>query len=379
MADPRPLLLCAIPRLDAGGPDRVMHEILHGLPRGRFRIALAVGEAGGRYFDRLPADVAPHVIGGGRYPALRLARLIDRLRPAVLFTTLRMNMTAGLALMLARHRPAHVLRQANAIAEDFAMLKRGSLVKHRIAEQATWRMLERAAAIVAQSPAMAQAIRERLPAGVRIETIGNPVDPAAIAAQAAAQHGARPAGDPAIVSVGRLAAQKGYDLLIAALPAIRAVHGGAQLTILGEGPDRAALAAQAASLNLTDVVHLSGQSDAALATVAQADLFVSSSRYEGFSNAMAEALALGTPVVATPCAGATRDLILNGRTGWLTDAIDPAAIADAVLAALAGNRAAVAAAARDHVARDYGPEAIFGAYEQLFAELAAIADTKAAA
>ncbi|MFS0738524.1 glycosyltransferase [Sphingomonas sp. 1P06PA] len=364
-SDARPLVMFAIPKLDAGGPDRVLHALISNLARERFRVALAVGEEGGRYFDALPADVAIARIGGGRYPAARLARVIDRVQPAILFTTQRMNMTAALALPLSRHRPRHVLRQANAIAEDFAALKTQSLIKHRLAEQATWAMLRRADMIVAQSTSMATAIAGRIGGRTPIATIGNPVDLALVRA-AAGQGEASIGGAPALVSVGRLDFQKGYDLLIEALCPIRARHPGAALTIVGEGPARAALTAQAASLGLSDALFLPGHSATPLAVVAAADLFVSSSRYEGFSNALLEAMALGVPVVATDCPGATRDMVIDDETGWLSPSIDAAGIANAVLRALDVDRAAVAARAQTHVAREYDVKRIVAAYERLF-------------
>ena len=92
-----PLVLFAIPELASGGPDRVIAELIRELPRDRFRVGLAVSHASGRYFSRLPADVAVYLVDGGRYPVMSFARLVDRLCPALVFTTLRMNLTAELA------------------------------------------------------------------------------------------------------------------------------------------------------------------------------------------------------------------------------------------------------------------------------------------
>jgi len=368
----RPLILFAIQELDSGGPDRVLFELLTHLPRDRFRLGLIVGKGGGRYFDSLPLDVEKTVIGGGRYPVRRLARAIDAFRPAILFTTLRMNLTAAFATMISRHRPVFISRQANAIASDFAILKQQSRIKHRLAEQVTLFSLRRADAVVAQADDMATEIARHVSPRQRIATIGNPADIPSIEALAIEQaHSvATPVGNPAIISVGRLMPQKGYDILVRALPAILEVHPGAEITILGDGAQRDALEALAQSLGVSTAFHLPGQSAQALGAVRQADLFVSSSRYEGFPNVILEAMAVGTPVAATKCPG-TGELVIDGETGWLAPTIDEQALAAAILSALAGNGAARASAARRHIERRFARNIIISAYSDLFGDMLA--------
>lgn len=368
-----PLLLFAIPELAEGGPDRVLFELLCHLPRDRFRLALAVGARGGRYFDMLPPDVAIIETGGGRYPIRGLTRAIDTLRPVLLFTTLRMNLTAPLALSLSHHRPILVARQANAIARDFAILKRQSLFKHRLAEQVTRFALRRAHALVAQSHDMADELRHLVRPKQMLVTIGNPVDLGTMSVLADAQMRiageSRLPGNPALLSVGRLMPQKGYDLLIEAMPAIRRTHPDAELTIAGEGPERPQLEEQVAALGLSGAVHLIGRSETPLALMKQADLFISASRYEGFPNVLLEAMAVGCTVAATDCPGATSELVIDGETGWLAPRVDAAAIADATCRALSGNRSKVRDAARRHLDESFSRMAVTSSYANLFSQL----------
>ena len=100
----RPKIVFAIPRLDAAGPDRVFFELLTGIDRSRYEPILVVSSRGGRYFSMLPDDIRVESIGGGRYPVMRFARVVDRIRPALVFTTLRMNLTAAGARFIQRHR-----------------------------------------------------------------------------------------------------------------------------------------------------------------------------------------------------------------------------------------------------------------------------------
>lgn len=373
----KPLVLLAIPRLDAGGPDRVFFELLCGLPRERFRLALLVQEQGGRYFEKLPTDVVVEVLTSrSRYPALRFAKAVDRLSPALVMTTLRMNTTAGLARLWQCNRQPFVARQANAIAADFAILKSTSLIKHRLAEYIVRFALRRANAVVAQSLDMATELRMELRNDQRIETIGNPVSVSDIAATALRTK-FRPAfplcGKPALVSVGRLSTQKGYDLLVEAMPTVLAQHPDAHLTICGEGDNRYELERLISKLGVTHAVSLPGQSDGIIQLLASADLFVSSSRYEGFSNAILEAMALAIPVVATDCPGATREMVIDGVTGVLVEAGSSVAIASGILRAFSGDCAALGRSGRAQVDAHFDRATIVGRYAALFEEMIASA------
>ena len=104
---------------------------------------------------------------------------------------------------------------------------------------------------------------------------------------------------PLLVAAGRLTRQKGFDLLLEAMPALLAEHPGLFLCLAGEGPERAALAAQARHLELGDRVRFLGERGDLAALFAAADLFVLPSRSEGSPYVLLEAMALGLPVVAT--------------------------------------------------------------------------------
>lgn len=366
-------IVFAIPELDAGGPDRVIYELLTGLDRERFAPILVTSRRGGRYFDALPDDVRVVVIDGGRYPALAFARAIDRIAPDLVFTTLRMNVTALAARMIQRRRPPVIARQANAIAADFAILRQTTLVKHRLAQAIIRALMRRADAVVAQSDDMARELRRDLRPSQEIAVIGNPLSLDELRHALAGQKAVATVpdrGGPAVIAVGRLAPQKGFDLLLPAFATFRARFPDANLTILGEGPERAALERQVAELGLSGCVLMPGRSEIALAEIEQADLFVSSSRYEGFSNAMLEAMALGVPVVATDCPGATRDLIVDGETGFLAPTIDADAIGAVMLRAMESDRATIGARGRAHVAKNFEKTAVVRKYQALFLRFA---------
>jgi len=375
MAEPARILF-AIPELGSGGPDRVFHELICGLDRAAFRPLLLVSRAGGRYFEALPQDVEACVIGGGRYPVWRFARAVDRLRPDLVLSTLRMNLTAAAALPLQRHRPPLIIRQANAIGANFSELRRKSGLKYSLAERVVRILLRVPDALVAQSSDMATELARHTVPTQRIAVIGNPVsieDVAAARACCAAQAAGAGRGEPSLVAVGRLATQKGFDMLLPAFAALLPEYPDAVLTILGEGPERAALEAQAERLGIRNKVHMAGQSDSVLAEVAAADLFISSSRYEGFSNALLEAMALGKPVVATNSEGGTRDMVIDGQTGILVDPVTVEALTEGLRRGLRADRAKLGDAGRSHVGSRYSRERILTDYAVLFDAVLAVA------
>ncbi|MFQ5550832.1 MAG: glycosyltransferase, partial [Gemmatimonadales bacterium] len=102
-----------------------------------------------------------------------------------------------------------------------------------------------------------------------------------------------------VVALGRLFPQKGFDLLIEAAAILRREAFEFELHIAGDGPERERLESLIGALNVTGVVHLVGEVNEPLVFLRSGDLFVLSSRYEGFPNALLEAMAVGLPVVAT--------------------------------------------------------------------------------
>jgi len=165
------------------------------------------------------------------------------------------------------------------------------------------------------------------------------------AAAAQAPEGHREKG--LLVSVGRLSPEKDHATLIRAFakldPALR-------LEIAGDGPMRDMLQSLARELGMSDRVTLTGFVTDPFPVFRRAELAVSSSRYEGFGNAIVEALACGTPVVATDCPYGPREILADGRYGLLTPVGDADALAVAITRALAAtpDRAALRARAAMH-------------------------------
>ncbi|HET7649843.1 MAG TPA: glycosyltransferase, partial [Gammaproteobacteria bacterium] len=126
----------------------------------------------------------------------------------------------------------------------------------------------------------------------------------------------------------RLSHEKGMDLLLQAVSICADLP--LNLVVIGEGPLRGALVKQAAKLGIGDRVTFAGFRSNPFVYLAAADAFVLSSRVEGFPNVVLEALACGTPVIATPCADMLADMLGVYGNGWLATAISAPALAECI-------------------------------------------------
>lgn len=198
----------------------------------------------------------------------------------------------------------------------------------------------------------------------RIRVIPNPIEPMARQASPASPDAA---GRFTIICVGRLCAQKNQQELVRAFGSLAASFPQWDLRIVGDGDDRLALQALVAELGLGDRIFLVGKSSNVPDLLAAAHLFCLPSLWEGFPNALAEAMASRLPAVALrSCAGA-RDLIEHGVTGLLGGPGELAAPL-AELMASPERRSAMGAAALAQTGR-YAPRESLQRWQSLLDEL----------
>lgn len=156
----------------------------------------------------------------------------------------------------------------------------------------------------------------------KTKTIYNPIDESYIASLKSCRCNINiEKGEFNIISVGRLTKQKGYDKLIDLMPSIVNQNPSARLYIVGEGEERIRLENQIKDLGLESFVILSGFLQNPYSMMSQMDLFVCSSRAEGFSLVIAEAMTVGLPIISMKCAGPC-ELLDNGKYGILTSSYD---------------------------------------------------------
>ncbi len=305
-----------IPTLHGGGAERVTATILRHLDRSKFRLSLIVIDGRGAVVrDQIPPDIQYIDLRCGRVRDawLRLPWRLRLMKPDVVLATV-----SHLVLALAMLRPV-LPKNVRLIGRDTVVLTENL---HNFRFPAMWsfflkKYYPKLDCMICQSQDIRQdLIRNWSFPRSRLVLINNPVDFEWVHARSLASIDdaimQRERNTIQLVAAGRLVDQKGFDLLLQAIALCEDLR--LRLTILGEGPREPALRAQAQQLGLADRVRFAGHSANPFPIIAQADAFVLSSRFEGFPNVVLESLACGTPVIATPAPGGTRE-ILEGISG----------------------------------------------------------------
>lgn len=241
-------------------------------------------------------------------------------------------------------------------------------------EQLVWNRLGRLAVLHG-----ADIVHELLPGYVervpeylrkRVRVIPNAAPSSSSAAQAKGETGQR----KTLLYLARFDGQKRPLLLLEAFRQLSGEYPDWDLVLWGHGPQEPLLRRQIKAWNLQKRIHMPGICRDAQAAYAKAQIYCLPSSYEGFPNTVLEAMCAGLPVVGfVECAG-VRDVIEHGKTGVVVQDSTPEALAAALRGLMASGdlREALGSAAQKAAAETYAPERIYGQWERLFAELAAI-------
>ena len=333
MSEEKPDLAIFVSYSGEGGVEQVINLLLRGLVARGCRIDLLLIKTRGRHLKSFPAGVnvirldADHTLTA--LPAL--IRYLRRRRPPVLMAVRHRAIKAAVLARAIARTPTRIVGQIHTTAS--AALANGKQLKKRLWMRQTRRYYGMTDLMIGVSKGVADDIRQmaRLPTE-RVVAIHNPIITPELAQLAAepVDHPWFTAHDrPIIISAGRLTRQKDFPTLLRAFALLRGQRH-CRLVILGEGKDRARLEALADELGIAADVALPGHVDNPFAWMAAADLFVLSSIWEGFGNVLAEALAVGAPVVATDCPSGPREILRDGRLGPLVPPGDAKALASAM-------------------------------------------------
>lgn len=188
-------------------------------------------------------------------------------------------------------------------------------------------VLDRLAGIFGTSPRQIRAFKAMYPTKVPDFWVPNPVRHFDNAGISDAGAGARPT---TFVSVGRFAYQKGQDILIRAFALLQKDRPDTRLRLIGYGGEEPILRGLIDQFGLADSVSLEHYPASPEIPLGSSDIFVSASRWEGWSLAICEALRFGLPVVSTDCDFGPSDILTDPRLGVLVPPGDERALADAM-------------------------------------------------
>jgi glycosyltransferase involved in cell wall biosynthesis len=322
--------LLLIPHLGGGGAERVAALLARGLSEEKYELHLGLitqAQSG----ETLPASVHLHTLGARRVRAgaIRLLRLVRSLKPDLILSGMAHLNFLVLLLRPFFPRGTRVLvRQNGTISAILAGAPWYTRVLYRF-------LYRRADGVICQSQSMAEDLARELSIPEKLLTVlPNPVDVEDIRASICLNSVPQIDLGPRLLAVGRLAAEKGHDLLLKAMVSVRREYPQASLLIAGAGPDEAALKVECHALGLDEAVRFAGYVDHPWTLFSASTLFVLSSRHEGLPNALLEAAAAGLPIVALPASGGVAELLRDQHGVWLAPVITADALAASLLTAL---------------------------------------------
>lgn len=298
----------------------------------------ATCRGGGSYEKLLPHDVRHCVldtgsINSGTVRLIRsigpLRRLIDEVEPDIVCPVLTLTtLPAIVAASRARHKAKIVLAIQNAL--EPALFTNPGLYT-RIQRKLTEKLWPKADGLIAISKGVAKDIstylQDKAPPMDVVYNVGKPL------AEELDRSGNASIDTPGdriqLVACGRLTRQKDYPTLLKAMSLLQ-TSPRPILRILGTGSDLNSLKALVSELGLDGDVIFLGFRDDVLAHMRSADVFILSSRWEGFGNVIVEAMSVGTPVISTRCPHGPDEIITDGVSGRLVDVADAGELAAAI-------------------------------------------------
>jgi glycosyltransferase involved in cell wall biosynthesis len=331
-----------LPSLCGGGAEKVMVTLAQGFCSYGLKVDLVLARAEGPYLAQVPREV--------RIIDLNVSRVLFSLpsfvgylrskRPAAILTAMD---HANVVALLARRLSGVSVRTIVSIHANLSdTIANASSLKTRISRYWIRPFYPWADAVVAVSHGVAKDLVSRtgLPLE-KVRVIYNPVVTSELfsnASKSLDHPWFQPGEPPVILGVGRLTDQKDFQTLIHAFARVRG-RRAVRLMILGEGEKRSELEALVNALELDEDVALPGFVENPYSYMRAAALFVLPSRWEGFGNVLAEAMACGTPVVSTNCPSGPAEILEDGRWGSLVPVGDVGAMAEAINIQLASDNA----------------------------------------
>jgi len=313
-----------LPSLNIGGAERVTLSVIKALDKSKYDPVLITFNSEGPLKKEVPPDVRLYSIGSKRlrYSVIKMIKLLRRLKADCIFSTLGyVNFLVLLLKRLPGLKAKIIIREAST---PTMVLKTFPAWKARLYKLLYRLLYPGADLIIAQCDNMRKDLIKNfgLKPG-KIVRIYNPVDTDAVLSGADMFIPEEFKSDEInIVAVGRLTEAKGYDILLKAFARLVKFRPEAHLYIIGDGLLKQKLICISRELKLEGKVTFLGFLNNPYPYLKHADLYVLSSRWEGFPNTLLEALVCKTKVVATDCESGPREILKDEKYGLLAKVDD---------------------------------------------------------
>ncbi|WP_415895476.1 glycosyltransferase [Neptuniibacter sp. PT34_22] len=320
-----------LPHFFSGGLEKVVLNLINNLNQDLYEPCLLLLDGNGDLLPRLNKNVAVFDLGGAKSSSgvFQLVSELNKINPDIVYAgTHATNLMLLLAKAFVKDHFYTIISEHTPLA---LLLSESKYSKIRVL---LMRCLYRYADVfVAPVPEICTEHREilHLPE-MPVKSLCNPVIPNV---SGGLDKHARPEifdrlTGPICIAVGRLAAEKQFDLLIDSFARVLETCPEANLLILGEGAERSSLEDKIRQLNLTGKVHLIGNVENPFIYYPHCTLLLSCSKREGFGNVLVEAMSEGVPVVSMDCPFGPRNIIEDKRSGLLVPLNDENAFTEAI-------------------------------------------------
>lgn len=320
-----------VPSLSGGGAERCIITMANYFADEGYDVDLLVAYSHGEYFNLLNKKVNFILLSnkGVLYSVYPLIKYLKNKNPMAIVSTLtHSNIAVVIARFFAKRNIKLILREANTPSQESL-----TNVKHRIINRLASILYPFADYVVGVSDGVVKDLLKYYPLKEsKVARIYNPtpVSKISIEAQVQTDHPwLIDKNTTVLLAAGRLSKQKDFVTLIKAFSLLRKSIN-AKLIILGDGEEKNNLINLTHHLNIHHDVDFPGFVDNVFSFMGGADLFVLSSLYEGLPGVLIQALSSGCPVVATDCFSGPREILEDGKYGYLVKVNDEQSLVNAI-------------------------------------------------
>lgn len=314
-----------ITSLGGGGAERVALNLLNNLDLKKFEVHVILTNQDGNYCKELRKEIGVSILNikRSRYAGMRIKAELEKLKPKIVLTfSIELNTIVGLFVApFFKNEIVFISREINVLSKVKLNFIRKILLKLAY---------KNSSKIVSQSNDMTEDLKKYLNiTEEKIYQISNPIDCEKIVEKFKGENPFIDSSKKNILCAGRLELQKGFDLLIESFSEVN--NNNYILNIIGDGSEREKLEKLCVEKNIQNKVKFLGFQENPYIYMKNADLFILSSRYEGFPNVLLEAGYCGLYSIVNDCKGGIREIINNSTKGDVIDITNSIQLENALL------------------------------------------------